>query len=140
MAARVAIAAEYAVRKLPGQKQLLYFEVIEHELGRLGSALMEAIVSQPGYEWRSEFARRHRGEGRAEGRQEGREEGLQEGRQKGARETLVRLLGVKFGDVPERYSARIKEAAFVDLERWSVAVLTAGTLEEVFAASEETKA
>ncbi|MGW5410808.1 hypothetical protein [Actinomadura geliboluensis] len=39
-----------------------------------------------GYEWKSDFAKKHRAEGRAEGLAEGRAEGLAEGRAEGLAE------------------------------------------------------
>lgn len=72
-------------------------------------------------------------EARRKGREEGREEGRAEGRYQGRAELLLRLLAARFGPVTAAVEARISSGSATDLERWAVAVLTAGTIEQVFA-------
>ena len=67
------------------------------------------------------------------GRQEGRQEGLQEGRQ-GAEATLRGLLQRKFGAVPDWADARIAQADGETLQRWTLGLLDADTVEAVFEA------
>jgi predicted transposase/invertase (TIGR01784 family) len=63
-----------------------------------------------------------------------RQEGRQEGALQGRREQLLRLLRVKFGrDLPEDAQARVDNAMTDELDRWAERVLTASTLDEVFA-------
>ena len=81
------------------------------------------------YEYQSELARRFVAEGRKEGLAEGRKEGLKEGEQK----VLARLLGLKFGALPDWAQQRLQIASDADLERWAERVLVAGTLDDVFA-------
>jgi hypothetical protein len=49
------------------------------------------------------------------------------------RETLLRQLEKKFGRVPEAARQRVGDAAHPEVERWLDLVLTATTLEEIFA-------
>jgi predicted transposase YdaD len=71
---------------------------------------------------------------REEGRQEGHQEGHQEGRREGEAEMLLRLLHIRFGNLPTDTVARVHAAAPETLLHWSERVLTATTLDEVFAA------
>ncbi|WP_437578585.1 DUF4351 domain-containing protein [Sorangium sp. So ce887] len=58
----------------------------------------------------------------------GRREGLQEGRREGLQHTLLRLLGARFGALPEDVAARVNSADIPQLDRWFDRVLTATTL------------
>jgi len=70
---------------------------------------------------------------RAEGHAEGRREGHAEGRREGEAEVLLRQLRVRFGALPEDVTARIKAADAETLLRWSERILSASTLDAVFA-------
>ena len=72
------------------------------------------------YEYQSEFARKYV--------EEGRKEGVKEGRQ----EVLTKLLGLKFGELPDWASQRLRAADDTDLARWTERVLTAASLAAVF--------
>lgn len=63
----------------------------------------------------------------------GREEGRQEGRQEGRAELLLRQLAARFGSVPGQAEARIRSASTTELDRWAIGLLTAATLDDVFA-------
>lgn len=65
---------------------------------------------------------------KAEGRKEGREEGLQ----KGASTILQKQLQRKFGALPAATQQRLDSATTQQLETWSLNVLHATTLEQVF--------
>jgi hypothetical protein len=67
-----------------------------------------------------------------EGLQEGRQEGRREGRQEGELVLLQRQLTRKFGPLSEATQQRLKTATSVQLETWSLSILDAATLEEVF--------
>ncbi|HWK61093.1 MAG TPA: DUF4351 domain-containing protein [Eoetvoesiella sp.] len=67
-----------------------------------------------------------------EGLQEGRQEGRREGRQEGELVLLQRQLTRKFGPLPETTQQRLKAATSAQLETWSLNILDAATLEEVF--------
>ncbi len=70
--------------------------------------------------------------GRAEGRAEGRTEGLVEGHQQGESHLLSRQLHRRFGELPAWASHRLQQATVEQLERWSLRVLEAPRLEQVF--------
>ena len=74
-----------------------------------------------------------RKEGREEGRKEGREEGREEGRKEGQAALLLRLLSLRFGDPSSELLARIHAASDAELTRWAERILTASTLDDVFA-------
>ncbi|MBT8420553.1 MAG: hypothetical protein KJO08_06790, partial [Gammaproteobacteria bacterium] len=81
---------------------------------------------------------------RQDGREEGREEGLQRGLEQGLEQglelgrgegeaaLLTRLLGYKFGTLPEAQKQRIENARSEELALWEQRVLNAKTLDEVF--------
>ena len=70
---------------------------------------------------------------REEAEQEGRTAGIQEGRTAGTSEVLLRLLTVKFGPQPANVAERLAGASQEELLRWSERLLSAETLERVFA-------
>ncbi len=63
---------------------------------------------------------------------EGREEGRQEGRQEGEATLLQRQLTRKFGPLPETIEQRLQHATPAQLETWSLNILDAAFLDEVF--------
>jgi len=71
---------------------------------------------------------------REEGRRDGIAKGQLEGIVKGQRQTLLKQLQRKFGHVPEPITARVAAASSDDLDRWLDRILTAPTLDDVFAA------
>ena len=75
-----------------------------------------------------------REEGREAGREEGRREGFSAGRNEGQAELLLRLLHARFGDAVAGHVDRVRTATAADLAIWAERVLSAETLDEVFAA------
>ncbi|MFE3546474.1 Rpn family recombination-promoting nuclease/putative transposase [Nocardia sp. NPDC059177] len=53
------------------------------------------------------------------------------GEVRGKADSLLRLLGCKFGDVPGSVSTRVRSASIAELDRWTERILTATTIEEV---------
>jgi len=74
-----------------------------------------------------------RAEGEAKGRAEGEAKGRAEGRAEGEASLLETLLTRKFGQLPEAVRVRLHSATPTDIERWAERVLTASTLDAVFA-------
>ncbi len=70
--------------------------------------------------------------GRDEGRDEGRKEGRREGQAEGRRLLLLDLLEERFGSLPEGVRGRVLDGDQADVRRWSVRILTAATLDDVF--------
>ena len=71
-------------------------------------------------------------EGWKAGLTEGRQVGLKEGMQEGASIVLQRLLQRKFGVIPPSVQQKLKTATSEQLEAWSLNILDATTLDEVF--------
>lgn len=69
------------------------------------------------------------------GFREGKQAGEQEGLQKGRQQALLELLALKFAAVPPGLVARVEAAGEDTLRQWLARVLTAGSLDEVFAGS-----
>lgn len=63
---------------------------------------------------------------------QGREEGREQGRE-GARRILSKLLQLKFGELERSVEERLAKASLAQLETWSERVLTAETIDAVFA-------
>lgn len=70
---------------------------------------------------------------RAEGRVEGRAEGRVEGRAEGRAELLLHLVALRFGTPSEATSQRVLTADAATLDRFAARLLTAESLEGVFA-------
>ncbi len=69
---------------------------------------------------------------KAEGMTLGKAEGLREGLREGQAKTLLRLLGRRFGSVPEAIQQRVSAASIEALDQWLDRVLDAPTLDAVF--------
>ena len=104
------------------------FEVRREELDGLfpagGTRIRRYLMATLAEHWAAE--------GEARGRAKGRAEGEAKGRAEGKAETLLRLLGRRFGAVPEAVTARVRTAPVTDLDRWLDALLDARELDEVF--------
>lgn len=59
-------------------------------------------------------------------------QGIQKGHQEGASAILQKLLQRKFGTLPPATHRRLKDATTEELEAWSLRVLDASTLDDVF--------
>ena len=67
------------------------------------------------------------------GREEGKQVGREEGNHQGAERVLRSLLVRRFGDLPPWADSRLTAADTETIERWSLQLLEARSLEEVFA-------
>lgn len=65
---------------------------------------------------------------RAQAEAQGRRKGLRQGHA----ETLLKLLGLRFGRLSAATTARVARATIEQLDAWTERVLTAKTLDEVF--------
>ena len=74
-------------------------------------------MAQQGYEYVSEFARQF----------------VAEGREEGQKEVLIEQLGLKFGELADEVRERVRAADGVQLRIWLKRVLTAQSIEQVFA-------
>ena len=71
-------------------------------------------------------------QGRKKGKQEGRQEGMQEGMQQAGYKILSTQLTHRFGDLPKWATEKIDNADIDTLEKWSLRLLSAKKLDEVF--------
>lgn len=69
----------------------------------------------------------------ATSREEGEKKGIEKGEKKYATQMLANLLQLRFRDLPESTRLRIEKASVDQLKSWTERVLTASTLDEVFA-------
>ncbi|GAA5232481.1 hypothetical protein FOZ76_00375 [Verticiella sediminum] len=69
-------------------------------------------------------------QGREQGREQGLEQGLAHGRVEGMRQLLLMQLEARFGAVPAQARRRVDSATAQDLQRWSLAILGAASIDE----------
>jgi predicted transposase YdaD len=114
-------------------------EAVESELdSRLKEPFMNAAEQLRREGWkkgREEGIRKGREEGIRKGREEGIREGREEGIRRGRRSTLLKLLALRFGPLPERVKRRVRRAGDDKLDEWTERVLAVRSLDEVFAAA-----
>lgn len=128
-AERIALAALAAALRVPDDRQLLYSDLDYLAVGEATRLALEKLMSNGPYVYKSEFAKKHRGEGRAEGRAEGRVEGLTEGLTKSVLALLeARSIAITTED-RERVLACKDEAT---LSTWLRRAATALTRDTVF--------
>jgi hypothetical protein len=65
----------------------------------------------------------------------GERRGERRGERKGERRLLLKLLRLRFGDLPQAAVARVEEGELEQIEQWGERVLTATTLDEVLGAA-----
>ena len=105
-------------------------KIVQGELAEEGNKAMQTIADL----WIEEG----REEGRAEGREEGREEGLLVGRMEALQETVLDLLYIRFGTVPDEIEERVNEIKHVaTLQQWRRLAATAVSLTEFDQATQQ---
>ncbi len=62
----------------------------------------------------------------------GMERGREQGREQGRREMLLDMLRGRFGALPDAVVARVAAAGLAELRAWSMSLLTAPALDDVF--------
>ncbi|WP_437780653.1 hypothetical protein [Sorangium sp. So ce1097] len=67
---------------------------------------------------------------REQGRMAGEREGRMAGRLEGQRSSLLKLLWLRFGELPEAIVARVRAADAGQIEAWTERVLTSPTLDD----------
>jgi predicted transposase YdaD len=85
-------------------------------------------------EWLSSYEQHLVEKGEKRGIRVGRAQGRQEGRQEGAAEVLRRQLSQRFGHLSPSVEKRLAKASEEQLAQWSVTLLDAQTLKQVFSA------
>ena len=89
------------------------------------SESVSEVVMGLRHEWEKAAEERGRAEGEARGRAEGEA--------RGRAETLLKLLKLRFGEVPADVTEQVRSASVADLDRWTERVLIASSLDLVFA-------
>jgi hypothetical protein len=117
----IGLTALAACESLDSDQGRRYGDFISEWLFDVARITLRKLMAQQGYEYVSEFARQFVAEGRKEGREEGQ------------KETLIELLGEKFGELADEVRERVRAADGAQLRIWLKRVLTAQTLEQVFA-------
>ena len=116
---------------LPGRMPDVEFDEIQ-DLQEVTNMLSERVKNWT-KNWEQQGIEKGRQQGWQQGRQQGRQEGRQEGKLEGEMDLLLHLLEWRFGTVNEMFNVRVKQADSPTLQRWSKRILTAQTIEEVFA-------
>jgi hypothetical protein len=126
-----------SVEAAPGgqvaMEQLSSYVLCVAELSEVALAALTArILQKPTESYVMSTANRLRAEGKAEGKAEGevkaRAKALAE-----AQSRLLRQLEIRFGSIPADLEARVRRGTSDDLDLWSVRLLQASSIAEVFA-------
>ena len=108
-------------------------EIREEQTSAEDQKLIMDVVAK--YEaWKEDLIAAGEKAGRAAGEKAGRAAGEKAGRAAERAEVLRQLLRAKFPKASKRALAPIETATSKQLERWTLRVLTAATLDEVFEA------
>jgi hypothetical protein len=124
----VALAALAAARGLEDGRAGLYHDVVLATLGDAARTALEQLMAT-GYEFQTDFAKKHQAIGRAEGEARGRAEGEARGKAEG----VLRVLDVRGLAISEAERERILAATDLALlDQWLVRAVTAEDAAEVF--------
>ena len=120
LVARIASAAILASADIDAERSRLYLDLLIISLLENAPEALETTMNSliPGYEYQSPFARRYFGQGKAEGRMEGRTE------------IILKLLALRFGQLPDETQTRVRSAQDAQLDAVAERMLTAQTLQE----------
>lgn len=113
-AVQIALTAEVALLDLDAERSTLYRDILIEALSEAARRALQSM-NPTKYEYRSEFAKRYYGQGLAEGRA-----GL-----------ILKLLTLRFGDLPESTRTVIQTASIEELDRIGERLLTAASLEDL---------
>ena len=108
--------------------------LLEASLRRTKPDRWEALMGTVAEAWIEQGRAEGVERGRSEGLAQGVEQGLAQGIATGQAGLLLRLLELRFGELPEAICERVRCASASELEAWAEAVLVADSLDEVLAA------
>lgn len=121
VALAIASAAIAACGRLDDDRALLYLDLVGVSLGDAARAAFEDLMTQSNYEFRSDFAKKHRAAGKSEGKAEGKAEGV------------LQVLDARGIDVSDEQKSRILGCTDIAvLDRWIRRAVTIATTEELF--------
>lgn len=69
-----------------------------------------------------------------EGFEKGMKQGMQQGRFEATQQWLLRVLKLRFGELPGWVDGKLREASVAELDNWTEAALSAGSIDAVFGA------
>lgn len=116
-ASEIAVVALAAAAELTDERALLYSDLVMLSLSEAARIALEALMSAGKYEYQSDFAKRHRAEGRAEGRAE----------------SVLRFLAARGIEVTEDQRTRILACTDLEvLDAWIVRAATITDAEQLF--------
>jgi hypothetical protein len=127
---RIALAAFAAAVRLDDQRSRLYFDLILQALPESIRKRFQAMALA-NYEYQSDFAKKYFAQGREEGLKRGEERGRTEGRVALLREQLT----LRFGPLPKTAQNHLASASIEQLDAIGKRLLSAKTLDEVFASN-----
>jgi hypothetical protein len=110
-----AIAAAFST--LAAERAMMVYDVLLPRLTTHAVSALEVLMQKQGYEWQSDFARKHRAEGRADGLRMGLE-------------LILQQRGLALSDSQQEIVRTCAEPA--RFEQWIRRAATAGTADEVF--------
>ncbi len=106
-------------------RAMLYSDVVLAALPEAAQRYLEALMNMKTYEYQSDFARRHRSQGRAEGEAEGRAEAKVM--------AVLAVLDTRGIEVPDDARARITECSDLhQLDTWVRRAVTADSVHDLF--------
>ncbi|WP_394836898.1 hypothetical protein LVJ94_08315 [Pendulispora rubella] len=121
-ALEMATAAIAACHELEDDRALPYSELVFLSLGQVAKIALERLMAGAPFEYQSDFALKHRGEGRAEGKAEGKAASVL---------TVLRARGVAIAD---EQKARVLACRDLDqLDRWLERAVSVAAAEQLFA-------
>ena len=117
----IALAALSAARDLDDDRAVLYSDVVFASFNQAMRAALEELMLPNGYQFQSDFAKKHQAIGRSEGKAEGKAEGI------------IRVLEArKLALAPEQH-ARILSCTDLELlDEWLTRAATATATDELF--------
>lgn len=130
-----ALRSEFAAmvrRVLTPPAGLMDGERVTEDLEEVRTMLVNRVVEWQA-QWKKEGIRAGRKLGMQEGLQKGLERGLKQGQTEGQAAVLSRLLERRFGPLSDATRQRIASAKNRQLERWSLRLLDAASIDDVFA-------
>jgi hypothetical protein len=113
-ALKTAVAAFEGIRGADGlgdERAMLYCDLVWLAIGESARRKLEELMERGTYTYQSDFAKKYFGEGRDKLRADGKAEGKAEGK----RESVLSVLEVRFGDVPEALVHAVNAVTDVEL-------------------------
>jgi hypothetical protein len=119
----IGLTALAGCKPLDNARASLYADIIYANMGEIARRALEVFMDRGNYTYQTEFAKQHYGAGHHDGEVEGR------------RIMLLEQLEERFGALPAEVLDRIQQAGPEDISMWGRRILTADSVQAVFAAA-----